>query len=554
MLFYSAYISDGRSHSDETFAIHTEGQVGFKLFSSPAGRFQEPKHIVTSSHIQRSSTLLHLRLMSFRIIENPTLQTEGADIQANFFNGLISEPFDPTNEFSVSTYNHVQEQPPPDDRLQSGQFTHFSARSGQNIFPPLVGPSLLESAELGIPGISLNDSTLGCYEEEQLPDSFIDICIIISFPNVAQNPVWSYLNIAVNVTQNYEKDPSDDSLPPKNSAQTSQQLIPNGARRGRHLKEINMRINIKNTLQTRNRVYQYQLVCSAAEDNHIREQIGISWNKMEVCTIVTNRATSQLLSPITKTIFRENVISRIGDNFLGSFAFDGHSLYHVGPIDTSMPMTSGEFDQTRGIAPPLTGINKIITVDKSDRVVGPRGSRGARPFHRLTGDLLMTREQAEKIVEIRERWRGLTARQRRCHVTQADFYPLLTLNRDEAAKVLAVCTTWFKDIIRLQGILVWPGRPLRKSGTQLEELKANLVSAKAAIQFVQPHTAAHQRHENKIQNLEREIANKLHERLDIVRKIVSARYFEKFIKDNGQQFLNPQWDTLPPPLPPYAHP
>lgn len=493
--------------------------------------------------------------MSFRIIETSAPHPEGGDEQVNYYNGALSEHYDPSNEFPVpAPYSQVQEQPTFDDRFHPRSFSqHTVAKSNRTAFPSLIEPPIMGPAELGVPELSYNENAMGSFSREQVPDSLIDICIIITLPNLTQNPVWSYLSLIVNVTQNYEKDPSDDSVPPRNSAQTSQQLIPNGARRGRHLKEINMRINIKNTPQTKNRVYQYHLVCAATEDRHLREQVGIPWSEMEVCTIVTNRATNQLLSPITKTIFRENVISRTGDNLLGSFAFNGHSLYHVGPIDTSVPIASNEFDPTGGIAQPLSGINKVITVDKSDRIVGPRGSRGARPFHRMTGELLMTRQQAEKIIEIRERWRGLTARQRRSHVTQADFYPLLTLNRDEAARVLAVCTTWFKDIIRLQGIMVWPGRPLRKSGTQLEELKVNLVSAKAAIQFVQPHTAAYQRHENKIQNLEREIANKLQERLNIVRKIVSARYFEKFVKDNGQQHLNPQWDTLPPPVPPYAN-
>lgn len=493
--------------------------------------------------------------MSFRIIETSAPHPEGGDEQVHYYNGEIPEHYDPINEFPVpAVCGQVQEQPPFDDRFHprsSGQYG--ATKSSQTVFPSLIGPPVIGPAELDVPELPFNENTLESCIEELVPDSLIDICIIVTLPSVAHNPVWSYLNLIVNVTQNYEKDPSDDSVPPRNSAQTSQQLIPNGARLGRHLKEINMRINVKNTPPTKSRVYQYHLVCTVTEDRHIREQVGISWSEMEVCTIVTNRATSQLLSPITKIVLRENVISRTGDNLLGSFAFDGYALYHVGPVDMSIPTTTDEFERIRGVAPPLAAINKVITVDKSDRIVGPRGSRGARPFHRLTGELLMTRQQAEKIIEIRERWRGLTARQRRSHVTQADFYPLLTLNRDEAARVLAVCTTWFKDIIRLQGILVWPGRPLRKSGTQLEELKVNLISAKAAIQFVQLHTAAHQRHENKIQNLEREVASKLQERLSIVRKIVSARYFEKFVKDNGQQHLNPQWDTLPPPIPPHAH-
>lgn len=437
-----------------------------------------------------------------------------------------NEDLDPANWNEQSSNDHL---------------TQFSATTRREDFPSIMDPP-----DQGIPELFSSSSIHSVQALDEIPDSFIDICIILTFPEVSQNPAWSYLSLLINVTQNYIKDPRDDALPPQNSAQTSQQLLSNDASNGRLLKEITMRITIKNSLASRNRMYHFQLVCAVAEDHNLRDQIGILWSTMEVCTMVTNRATNQILQPLTRDITRQDAIKGNGNNFLGTFAFDGQILYHVNQSDPELNLHLGRKVNNGIAANMLHSEGKVIKVEKSDQITKSKKARGGRPSYKLTGELLVTKEQAEKIIEIRSRWRGLTSRQRRTHVREEDLYPLLTLNRDEAAKAIAVCTTWFKDILRLQGIVIWPGRPLRKSGSQLIDLKENLGSARAAIEFVQQNTPAYLRQEGKIRNLEASIQKKLSERLDIVKTRVSPEYFEKFVNEGGQLYLDPVWDTLPP--------
>lgn len=424
---------------------------------------------------------------------------------------------------------------------QASQSNHFNFLSLSGERPP----PFLEPIERGSNEIFSDDYIQYPSECDEMPDSIIDVCMLLTLPDADCNPVWSYLNFVINVTQNYVKTPSDTSPPPQNSAQTSQKIIPHGASDGRHMKEITMRIIIKNTSHTRYRLYQFQLVCVVFEDDSIRSKVDVPWKKIEVCTIVKNRCTNQLLRPQTRDLLRRDILRHGGDDSLGAFAYDGMFLYHIG--STIASQRRGEIAELsdRIAAPIRCRGDRVITVEKSDRVVETRKARAGRPSHRLTGELLMTRHQVEKVIEIRERWRGLTARQRRTHVKEADFYPLLTLNRDEAARVLNVCTTWFKDIIRLQGITTWPGRPLRRSGADLEELKENLASAKAAMQFVQPHTPSYKRQQEKIHSIEGKINAKLQDRLKVVRGLVSEAYFERYARENGYQYLNPDWDTLP---------
>lgn len=389
-------------------------------------------------------------------------------------------------------------------------------------------------------------------------EKFIDIHFLFTLGEVAENNAWEYLDLNINVTQNYQKNPLDNSPPPDNSAQTSQQLYEKAVPGGKHLKEIAVRISIKNTIENVHRRYKFQLFCTMKEKPDAVHRLHnqgtyTQWSKMEACVFVNFLETKQYLRPINRDIVRSVFIERQSTNepdfFLGSFAFDGIGLYHVNPSETVLQERDEKYSPTSVPATILAGDENVLIVNEEDRVYEARKARAGRPYHRVTSELLMTRAQVEKIIEIRERWQGLTPRQRRNHVSEPDFYSFFTLNRDEAARILPVCTTWFKDVIRHQGVKVWPGRPLRRSGALLEELKVQLRSEEAALQYTNPNTPERDEREHKIGTLKTEIEKVLNERIAIVKKYVTPAYFAQYEMLHGKQYLDPTWEALPPPIP-----
>lgn len=387
-------------------------------------------------------------------------------------------------------------------------------------------------------------------------DRFIDIHLLFTLSNAEDNDAWEYLDVNISVTQNYEKDPLDTTPPPENSAQTSQQLCRRAASQGRHLKEVAVRITIKNCRGHDRRRYKFQLFCSLRERPEIvqrMQDIGkyALWNRVEACLFVTYPEAKQSIQPlvleIPRVIFINRMLSEEPYFFLASFAFDGICVFDVLP--NGMLLHSSSHNCPLNAAPAVQIKHETITtVEVSDMIYEPRKTRAGRPYHRVTGQMLMTKAQVEKIIEIRKRWQGLTPRQRRNHVTELDFYCFFTLNRDEAAKILPVCTTWFKDVIRLQGVKVWPGRPLRKSGALLEDLKGQLRSEEAALQYTCSNSAERLEREQKIVQLKSSIHRVLAERVAIVKKYVTQVYFEKYEAANGTQYLDPTWEALPPPF------
>lgn len=392
-----------------------------------------------------------------------------------------------------------------------------------------------------IPSVSL--------QREQL--QHIDAHLLFSLVDASENDAWSYLNLTFNVIQNFAKDPFDNAPPPDNSAQTTQKLLKDYGYGGKHIQEATVTITIKTTPETKNRQYQFQLFCSVIEDESTRECVSATWTKLETCAFITIRGTKKPLRPINRVIPRARALSCDGEIFLGSFSFDGHSLYHISPGNTQVQETNRSAPLASVCPLMIASEDQVIIVDKAEIELESKKARAGRPRHKKSQQLLMTREQAQKVIEIRERWQGLTPRQRRSHVSEADFYPFLTLNRDEAAKILPVCTTWFKDVIRLQGVKVWPGRPLRRSGAELEELKDRLATSRAALQYAHAGTGEHKRHVKLIASLECEIRQKLDDRLNIVAANVTPEYYERFLLEDGNQYLNPEWAALPPPMPHY---
>lgn len=190
--------------------------------------------------------------------------------------------------------------------------------------------------------------------------------------------------------------------------------------------------------------------------------------------------------------------------------------------------------------------NLFQVVEAKNVVAELNGARGGRPSHKITSELLITPEQGQKILEIRKRWEGLSARQRRVVVSAEDLYPFLTLNRDETAQLLGVCATWLKDTIRLHGMKTWPARPLRRSGAYLQSQKEVLKTLFAKLNYTPKHDNEFELLLLEIEKVQRTISECIVSRTDIVRQHVSKHYFENFLTKNGPSFLNPDWSVHPP--------
>lgn len=385
--------------------------------------------------------------------------------------------------------------------------------------------------------------------DSQMEEVHIDAHLLFSLVDVSQNDAWAYLNLNFNVTQNFLKDPSDNAHPPNNTAQTTQKLLKEYGHGGKHIREATVTISIRSSQETKNRRYQFQLFCVISEDPAVRENVGVDWTQLEVCAFVMIRGAKRPLEPINRTISRAQVVSCGGEMSLGSFSYDGHALFHITPsylqtreknrTDFSMPTTS--------FSTPIS--NNIIILNNSEIQREPKKARAGRPRSKRSLQLLVTREQAEKTLEMRERWAGMGRRQRKFHIVDSDLYPFLTISRDECANLLLVCHTWFKEVIRSQGIKVWPGRPLRRTGAELEILKTQLETARATVQYSCKGTDARARGMHLISSLQEAIKQKLAYRLEIIENQVTSEYLQRFVQGDGQKHLYPEWVALPPPIP-----
>lgn len=223
-------------------------------------------------------------------------------------------------------------------------------------------------------------------------------------------------------------------------------------------------------------------------------------------------------------------------------------LFHVFPEEHAVKLQNSVQKNTSQIC----GVNpnaQVNEVKKSQIVSEVNGARGGRPTHSLTNQLLMTKEQVLKIFEIRKRWEGLSVRQRRDTITAEDFYPFLTLNRDETAEHLGVCATWLKDAIRLQGMLTWPARPLRRSGAYLQNQREIIATCLAKLQCATHGSETQKRLEAEIDRVQQNIEQCIKKRIEIVRSNVTEEYFQEFCQKRGDIYLNPTWNTYPPKKP-----
>lgn len=263
-------------------------------------------------------------------------------------------------------------------------------------------------------------------------------------------------------------------------------------------------------------------------------------------TAVFIQYLGQIIKPI-KNYFHFDTVGLLSKNlFLGSVSITNEKLAHHSLVESSKfkKVRSDKLDEPRKCSHEF-----ISVVSREDMVQHPSGARGGRPIHRITGELLMTKEQVEKVLEIRERWEGLSHRQRKDNVREPDLYPFLTINRDETAECLSACPTWLKDVIRSQGMNTWPGRPLRKTGTHLQNQKELLDSAEARLNYTARDHPEREIFEYEVQRIRHNINDCIKKRMNILKIHVSQDYYDKFVKNNGKDYLNPRWEVLPPCLP-----
>lgn len=379
---------------------------------------------------------------------------------------------------------------------------------------------------------------------QQYEDS-IFVYLLLTFPDDVSQDIWNYIDTSLFVSTSLPDEQNDQPLS-SNSVfcyQQSTEISPSGLGNAR---DISARITINKNLQLPSTKYLFQLFLAISEKGLTYIPGFPTWNKLDVIAFIHIPETGQLLRPIGRDILQKEVCANKDGFFLGSFYFHENSISHNVPSVEAL-IQREENENNNYILPQTAQANEeVVIVDRNDMILEANGAHAGRPMHKRTKQRLMTTSQVEKFLEIRTRWLGLSSRQRRSYVSESDLYTLLTLNRDETAKGLGVCTTWLKDEIRMQGIKKWPGRPLRRTGAMLQTLKENLESARAALKFSDPAIGETRRYEEEIQGYENEIKGHLKVRLGILKKIVSEKYFRKFLAADGKKFLNPDWNALPP--------
>lgn len=400
-----------------------------------------------------------------------------------------------------------------------------------------------ERMQIPLPNTTIPQSMLPPWEDG---DECIYVYVIVAVDERISDELWKYITTSLFITQPVTEE--EMNIPgDQNTFACFQQIVEIPTQNSKHFREISARIFIKNYVHHTNKRFLFQLFLRVAERNSTMPSTAdLPWDKLDVVSFIQLPSTGQILRPIGREVMHEEALGSTEGMFLGSFMMFDTQLYHHLPTEETLKQQ--ELGQYNDFIPTTIDSTpeKVMIVEKEDIVLETNGARAGRPSHRLTGQLLMTRSQVEKILEIRGRWNGLSPRQRRDNVSVADFYTFFTLNRDETAEYLGVCATWLKDAIRAHGVQVWPGRPLRRSGAELQTLKENLESAQAALRFSHPSVGETERLEEGVRALERKIEEILELRLSIVKSNVSAEYFKGFLAANGQQYLDPEWNALPP--------
>lgn len=371
----------------------------------------------------------------------------------------------------------------------------------------------------------------------------ITVHLILSFPDSVDGEAWnsiqSSLAVAQSVTQHDFASPFPQAA--LSCDQRSEEIPTSEMKLAR---EISASISVKHYLNSIPARHLFQLYLVINEKNEVNFA-KCPWNRLNIVAFVQFPSTGQLLLPIETEVSRREALSSTGGMFLGSFVVQNKQMFHHIPNEPFLRRQEIGTSRQCMLQTSKPFVEDVVIVDRKDIVLEPNGARAGRPSHKETGQLLMTESQVKKILEIRKRWEGLSARQRRDNVSPSDFYTFLTLNRDETAECLGVCATWLKDAIRSQGMNVWPGRPLRKTGAMLQTLKERLESARAALRFSDPAINETKPYEANVHRYENEIRELVSMRVEIVKANVSPEYFQRFMQENGSEHLDPTWNALP---------
>lgn len=390
-------------------------------------------------------------------------------------------------------------------------------------------------------------------EPELLVGNYILVFVLMTIPNATSSgQVWASLDTNVTVTlSTLENSEESTSWQSRQLVECQQQSCELPTASGELAREICVQIpldywhGIEASLE---KTYLFEIFLTTYAKKVREFHVVSQWSTVDILCFVQLGRNSQLLHPIQKELRRDQLSDPFSAEsiFVGSLTLTGDVIYHHSPSAAEVEKRA-KLESGTAFPPPTTGFTQnVIKVDRDEIIAEMNGARAGRPTHKATGLLLMTSAQVKKVLEIRSRWGGLSPRQRRDNVTNDDFYPFLTLNRDETASCLGVCATWLKDAIRSQGMITWPGRPLRRSGAYLQNQKEMLESALARLKYTGKDHPDRPQFESDVQRLKQSISQSLQKRLQIVRDNVFPEYFERYLREGGKIFLNPDWDAIPP--------
>ena len=172
------------------------------------------------------------------------------------------------------------------------------------------------------------------------------------------------------------------------------------------------------------------------------------------------------------------------------------------------------------------------------------------PIRKSNLDIIMTQRSRNKIIELRNRFENVSARQRLRHFRRSDLFPLLVCQRDEIGALLNVSTTWLKDRIRAFGVLEWPARALMVHSSELRiallALQDVLHGPSGVIQKLWRGYNLRSDEIDRVVQLEDAIARYRQQRIAVLQPLVTEDFYKEFLLKADPWCLDPSWDSQPP--------
>ncbi len=173
-----------------------------------------------------------------------------------------------------------------------------------------------------------------------------------------------------------------------------------------------------------------------------------------------------------------------------------------------------------------------------------------RPIHTETLDILMTQRARNKIIELRNRFKHVSSRQRYLHFAPRDIFPLLLCQRDEVAALLKVSTTWLKDRIRAFGVTEWPARALMVHSSELRLALLTLRLLLGGPNGIRARVAAGVKITEDVVDSVKALSDTIrklrHDRFAILKDYLTPEFYDEFSKNAEIWCLDPNWDAPPP--------